>query len=134
MSWQAAPGEDQSRRRRIIPDGDEMHRSPLGTGFSDICREPRGSGDDEDAAGALPRHVEDFGDIHEVELYGVPCPEAAETESQLGGFPAYHEGTCRSEKEIRTGSMRERLALGFPFGEQVFPRWRRPRECRFGLA
>ena len=54
------------RRRLIIPDGD---RCPFlaGDGLCDLCRE-YGEAAMTRTCRRYPRHVEDFGDIHEVEL------------------------------------------------------------------
>ena len=62
------------RRRLIIPDGD---RCPFlaGDGLCDLCRE-YGEAAMTRTCRRYPRHVEDFGDIHEVELL-CSCPEAA---------------------------------------------------------
>ena len=103
------------RRRLIIPDGD---RCPFlaGDGLCDLCRE-YGEAAMTRTCRRYPRHVEDFGDIHEVELL-CSCPEAARL--ILSEDFRLITRNMPGEKEIRTGSMRSAWRFGFPSGEQVF--------------
>ena len=103
------------RRRLIIPDGD---RCPFlaGDGLCDLCRE-YGEAAMTRTCRRYPRHVEDFGDIHEVELL-CSCPEAARL--ILSEDFRLITRNMPERKGNTDGIDEERLALWFSVREQVF--------------
>lgn len=103
------------RRRLIIPDGD---RCPFlaGDGLCDLCRE-YGEAAMTRTCRRYPRHVEDFGDIHEVELL-CSCPEAARL--ILSEDFRLITRNMSERKGNTDGIDEERLALWFSVREQVF--------------
>ena len=103
------------RRRLIIPDGD---RCPFlaGDGLCDLCRE-YGEAAMTRTCRRYPRHVEDFGDIHEVELL-CSCPEAARL--ILSEDFRLITRNMPERKGNMDGIDEERLALWFSVREQVF--------------
>lgn len=103
------------RRRLIIPDGD---RCPFlaGDGLCDLCRE-YGEAAMTRTCRRYPRHVEDFGDIHEVELL-CSCPEAARL--ILSENFRLITRNMPERKGNTDGIDEERLALWFSVREQVF--------------
>ena len=103
------------RRRLIIPDGD---RCPFlaGDGLCDLCRE-YGEAAMTRTCRRYPRHVEEFGDIHEVELL-CSCPEAARL--ILSEDFRLITRNMPERKGNTDGIDEERLALWFSVREQVF--------------
>ena len=103
------------RRRLIIPDGD---RCPFlaGDGLCDLCRE-YGEAAMTRTCRRYPRHVEDFGDIHEVELL-CSCPEVARL--ILSEDFRLITRNMPERKGNTDGIDEERLALWFSVREQVF--------------
>lgn len=103
------------RRRLIIPDGD---RCPFlaGDGLCDLCRE-YGEAAMTRTCRRYPRHVEDFGDIHEVGLL-CSCPEAARL--ILSEDFRLITRNMPERKGNTDGIDEERLALWFSVREQVF--------------
>lgn len=103
------------RRHLIIPDGD---RCPFlaGDGLCDLCRE-YGEAAMTRTCRRYPRHVEDFGDIHEVELL-CSCPEAARL--ILSEDFRLITRNMPERKGNTDGIDEERLALWFSVREQVF--------------
>ena len=103
------------RRRLIISDGD---RCPFlaGDGLCDLCRE-YGEAAMTRTCRRYPRHVEDFGDIHEVELL-CSCPEAARL--ILSEDFRLITRNMPERKGNTDGIDEERLALWFSVREQVF--------------
>ena len=103
------------RRRLIIPDGD---RCPFlaGDGLCDLCRE-YGEAAMTRTCRRYPRHVEDFGDIHEVELL-CSCPEAARL--ILSENFRLITRNMPERKGNTDGIDEERLALWFSVRGQVF--------------
>mgnify|MGYP000646416344 FL=1 len=103
------------RRRLIIPDGD---RCPFlaGDGLCDLCRE-YGEAAMTRTCRRYPRHVEDFGDIHEVELL-CSCPEGARL--ILSEDFRLITRNMPERKGNTDGIDEERLALWFSVREQVF--------------
>ena len=103
------------RRRLIIPDGD---RCPFlaGDGLCDLCRE-YGEAAMTRTCRRYPRHVEDFGDIHEVELL-CSCPEAARL--ILSEDFRLITRNMPERKGNTDGIDEKRLALWFSVREQVF--------------
>ena len=103
------------RRRLIIPDRD---RCPFlaGDGLCDLCRE-YGEAAMTRTCRRYPRHVEDFGDIHEVELL-CSCPEAARL--ILSEDFRLITRNMPERKGNTDGIDEERLALWFSVREQVF--------------